>query len=427
MLTADLIVDGRIPRTPRLSPDGKWVTYTVSTMGRDDEQWIAATDGSVNRRLASERSGPEEGRHLLYLGKLGLVGGNAVLEVTDGEPRNLTADLAGCPTDLVHVADGPPLMLVADGLDTAVHRLGEGELARIDGLAKDLTAGGGLVAMVASSAYEPENVYAGPPAGPFTRLTDLRPELRDIRWGRQERLSYRAADGLRLDGLLIRPPEGEAPHPLLTIVHGGPYDRYADRLDLSWAPSGQWLAAAGYAVFLPNPRGSKGRGHDFAARVAGAVGREEWTAIETGIDLRVAREVADPERLGIGGWSHGGFMAAWAIGQTDRFRAAVMGAGISDWGLLAETGEEGPTEAALGGTDPANPLAYASEVRTPVLILHGEDDTNVPLSQATLFHETLRVEHELVVYPGEGHRIRGRDHQLDLLHRTRDWFDRWLT
>lgn len=480
-LTAELFVDGRVPRTPALSPDGKWVTYVVR-----DELWLASTDGTVNRRLrkldgpggkpdlpgrhvvevaqqpgggpaavlswATPISDPapvlhvsgeeqtaapgahsltwwrgDDGWHLAYLGKTGLVGGNTVFDVSPagGEHRNLTAGMRFCPTDLAADGDGELLMLVADGLDTAIHRL-DGEVARIDGHAKDLTAGGGMVAMVMSSAYEPPNVYAGPPAGPFRRLTDLRPELTGVRWGRQERLSYRAADGLALDGLLIGPLMGEPPCPLVTIVHGGPYDRHADRLDLGWAFPGQWLAAAGYAVFLPNPRGGLGHGHDFAARVAGAAGHADWPDVEAGIDVLVARGVADPDRLGIAGWSHGGFMAAWAIGRTDRFRAAVMGAGISDWELLAATGEEGPFEAALGGRA-SSPIVYASRIRTPVLILHGERDTNVPLSQATRFRQALRVEHELVVYPGEGHRLREREHRIDVLHRTRDWLDRWLT
>ncbi|MEV5896197.1 alpha/beta hydrolase family protein [Nonomuraea fuscirosea] len=205
-------------------------------------------------------------------------------------------------------------------------------------------------------------------------------------------------------------------------------------------PSGQWLATAGYAVFLPNPRGGEGHGHAFAAAVAGAVGLGEWTDVNTGIDLLIAEGVADPDRLGIGGWSHGGFMAAWAVRQTDRFQAAVMGAGISDWGMLVATGEGGVLEAGLSGScgwegpgphphDRLSPVSYAAKIRTPVLILHGEDDANVPLGQATYFHRALRRfggEHEFVVYPREGHVIQERRHQIDVLERTRAWFDRWL-
>ena len=432
---------------PEVDPEPRLHVLDQFT-GRVQDLGPAAADASSPVWWAAP-----DGWHVAHLGKTppALVGGSAILDVAvaTGGHRNLTAGLTGCPTHLVQTGSGPPLVLVADGLDTEVHRLDPAghltEVLRITGSATALTTDrtGATVALVVSTAYTPGDVHTGPTGGPLTRLTDLRPELRGVRWGVQERLSYRAADGLALDGLLIRPAgrsRADGPFPLVTLVHGGPYDRHADQLQLGWDPSGQWLAAAGYAVFLPNPRGGRGHGHDFAARAAGAVGLGEWTDIGTGIDLLVAAGVADPGRLGIGGWSHGGFLAAWAVGQSDRFRAAVMGAGISDWGMLAATGEEGPFEAALAGStgwdgtgphrhDRHSPISYAGRVRTPVLILHGERDTNVPVSQAEFFHRALRhfgAEHQYVVYPREPHALREREHQLDVLRRTREWFDRWL-
>jgi dipeptidyl aminopeptidase/acylaminoacyl peptidase len=392
----------------------------------------------------------QDGWHLSYLARTppDLVGGDAVFDVvvSTGRTRNLTAGMTVCPVELVQAGSGTPLALFADGLDTAVHRLDEhvGEVTRVKGFAKFLAVRGDVITAVVSTSHEPKDVHAGSQGRPLTRLSDTSPELRDVRWGTQERLSYKASDGLALDGLLILPPgksRQDGPFPLVTLVHGGPYDRHADQLQLSWSPSGQWLATAGYAVFLPNPRGGQGHGHTFAASVAGAVGTDEWTDILTGIDMLIADRVADADRLGIGGWSHGGFMAAWAAGQTGRFKAALMGAGISDWGMLAATGEEGPFEAGLGGStgwettgphrhDQLSPISFASKIRTPVLILHGESDTNVPIAQAEFFHRALRrfgVEHEYVVYPRENHSIRERNHQLDVLRRTREWFGRWLT
>ena len=300
-----------------------------------------------------------------------------------------------------------------------------------------------MVAALASTSYEPVNVHAGPPGDQLIRLSDTQPELRAISWGNQERLSYRASDGLGLDGLLIVPAgrsRADGPFPLITWVHGGPDSRHSDQFMLAPHSPGQWLATAGYAVFLPNPRGGVGHGRDFAAAVAGSVGGAEWSDIVSGIDLLIAEGVADPDRLGIGGASHGGFMAAWAIGQTDRFKAAMMAAGISDWGMLAATSEGGTLDAALSGScgwegtgphphDRVSPVSFASKIRTPVLIVHGEDDTNVPASQAIYFHRALSwygAEHELVIYPREGHGFAERNHQLDLLRRTRAWFDRWL-
>jgi dipeptidyl aminopeptidase/acylaminoacyl peptidase len=399
--------------------------------------------------------------HLAYLARpepFGGYGGYAVYDVAVTAAaalhRDLTEGMAVCPAGLAQVAGGPPLALFADGLDTAIYRLDAGRrrfrcLSGRDGLVDSLTAGrsGEVVAALASTSREPVNVHAGPPSGPLIRLSDTQPALRAIRWGTQERLSYRASDGLGLDGLLILPPgrsRADGPFPLITWVHGGPPDRYADQFLLGPRRPGQWLAAAGYAVFLPNPRGGVGHGRDFAAAVVhsagGTVGGADWRDIVTGIDLLIAEGVADPDRLGIGGASYGGFMAAWAIGQTGRFKAAMMDAGISDWGTLLATSTFGTMDAALGGSygwegtgphphDQVSPISFASKIRTPVLIVHGEADTNVPVSQAIYFHRALRwygAEHQLVIYPREGHSFVERNHQLDLLCRTRAWFDRWL-
>jgi dipeptidyl aminopeptidase/acylaminoacyl peptidase len=393
----------------------------------------------------------EDGWHLGYVALTPpvLQAGTAVFDLAMGSRvrRNRTADLPMCPTELCQT-DTAPLVVFADGLNTTLARLdptGPTPLSQHPGHLDALTTtpAGTAIAALTGTRYQPTNVHVGPPTGPLRKITDTRPELDDITFGTQRPLSYRAADGLELDGLLVLPvgkSASDGPFPLVTIAHGGPYDRYADCLQLFWFPSAQWLATAGYAVFLPNPRGGQGHGHAFAASVAGRVGREEWTDILTGIDLLIAEGIADPDRLGIAGGSHGGFLAAWAIGQTDRFRAALVSAGVTDWGMLAPTGENGQFEAALGGStgwngigphphDAVSPISFASHIRTPVLILHGAQDTNVPLGQAVYLHRALRhfaAEHEFVIYPREGHSLQERNHQLDILRRTRAWFDRWL-
>jgi len=394
--------------------------------------------------------------HVAYVGEPEPFGGLVVYDVVPGgpagsaSPRDLTSGMDVTPTGLAQVADGPPLAVFESGLDTQIHRLDPGPmrfrcLSERTGSIDSLTASrsGDVVAVLASTAHEPVNVHAGPPGGPLSRISDTRPELREIEWGTQERLSYKASDGLALDGLLILPSgrsRADGPFPLVTLVHGGPDDRYADEFMLAAHCPGQWLAATGYAVFLPNPRGGTGHGHEFAAAVVGDLGGAELSDILEGIDMLVAAGVADPDRLGIAGPSHGGFMAAWAVGQTDRFKAALVNAGITDWGMLAGTGEYGATDGVLAGSfgwegigphphDRVSPISFASKVRTPVLIVHGENDTNVPLVQAIYFHRALSrygTEHDLVVYPREGHGLRERNHQRDLLLRTRAWFDRWL-
>ena len=301
---------------------------------------------------------------------------------------------------------------------------------------------GAVIAALASTSYEPANVHAGPPGGQLIRLSDTRPELRAIRWGSQQRLSYRAPDGLGLDGLLIVPPgrgtRADGPFPLITLVHGGPDYRHADEFMLAPHPTGQWLATAGYAVFLANPRGGVGHGRDFAATVARSVGGSEWSDITSGIDLLIAEGVADPGRLGIGGARLAG---SWPPG--DRADRPVQGRGDGrrdrDWGTLVAT-SEGPTlDAALSGScgwerpgphphDLVSPISFASRIRTPVLIVNGQDDADVPVSRRSSFPcaQLDRAEPELVIYPREGHGLVERNHQLDLLRRTRAWFDRWL-
>ncbi|GAB3458063.1 hypothetical protein GCM10027570_41220 [Streptomonospora sediminis] len=382
-------------------------------------------------------------------------GAQAVFDVAAAaavpEHTNLTAGLDRCPVELVQADGGPPLALFAHGLDTEIHRLDPhirrfARTQRTPGLLESLSCDrtGSRVGVVAAGAREAGQVHSGPADGPLARLTRLRPELDRFAWAGRERLSYPARDGLfDLDGLLLTPvgaAPDDGPFPLVTWVHGGPYSRYADRFTLSPHAPAQWLAHAGYAVFLPNPRGGMGRGRAFAEAVVGALGAGEWCDIEDGIDLLVQRGVADPGRLGIGGWSHGGFLASWAVGRTDRFAAAVVGAGVSDWGMLAATGEAGADEAGLSGSvgwegpgphphDAVSPVSFASRIRTPVLILHGDEDTNVPVGQAVYLHRALRrfgVEHEFVRYPGEGHGIHGRDNQIDVLERTRTWFGRWM-
>ena len=207
---------------------------------------------------------------------------------------------------------------------------------------------------------------------------------------------------------------------------------------LGW---GQLLATAGYAVLLPNYRGGVGHGNDFAAAARAGMGTVEWDDVMAATDAVVERGIADPARLGIGGWSQGGFLTAWAVTQTDRFAAAVMGAGVSDWGMMAATSDMETFEAQLAGDTPwdgpgphhyakGSPISYASRRTTPLLILHGADDSRVPASQAVAFHRALRDQDapvELVTYPREPHGIAERRHQEDLMRRVREWFDRWLT
>jgi dipeptidyl aminopeptidase/acylaminoacyl peptidase len=198
------------------------------------------------------------------------------------------------------------------------------------------------------------------------------------------------------------------------------------------------MASAGYAVFLPNYRGSTGWGLAFAEANLGDMGGKDFDDMMLGVDSLVAAGIADPARLAVAGWSYGGFTAAWAVSQTDRFRAAVMGAGISHWlsfhgkSCLADWDAihyaASPYE--RGGTfERFSPLTHHDQLSTPTLILHGENDQDVPVEQAYLFYRTLKdrnVPVELIVYPREDHAVKERAHQLDMSRRVLAWLERYL-
>jgi dipeptidyl aminopeptidase/acylaminoacyl peptidase len=202
---------------------------------------------------------------------------------------------------------------------------------------------------------------------------------------------------------------------------------------------GQLLAANGFAVFQPNIRGSTGYGHDFLV-----MNREDWGGgdykdVIAGVDYLIEQGITDADRLGIGGWSYGGYMAAWAVTQTDRFHASVSGAPMTD--LASEYGTESASINAYDtwylGTPYENldiftqrsPVTHVKNTRTPTLILCGENDVTDPIGQCQQFYRGLKryeVETELVIYPREGHGIREEKHQVDRLQRYLDWFKKYL-
>lgn len=263
----------------------------------------------------------------------------------------------------------------------------------------------------------------------------------EVTFGTVEDFCFTAVDGQALDGVVIRPATPvDGPAPMVVLIHGGPYGRSGRDLHCSPLDWGQWLATAGYAVLMPNYRGGFGHGERFAASVRGDMGGAEWGDVVAAVDAAVERGIADPDRLGIGGWSQGGFLTAWAVTRTDRFKAGVMGAGVSDWGAMALMSDVPTFEETLAGDSPwdhagphrgaeRSPMSYASQRTSPLLILHGEKDERVPASQGTGFHRALRSQDtpvELVIYPREPHGIAERRHQQDLLRRVRGWYQRWI-
>jgi dipeptidyl aminopeptidase/acylaminoacyl peptidase len=300
----------------------------------------------------------------------------------------------------------------------------------------------GRIAVALETPTSPREIYIGDRQAntiEWQQLTHLHPQAAELAIGETVVHHWKGADGWEMQGLLIRPvgyEPGER-YPTVMWIHGGPTGVSASR----YYAAGGWnqlFANEGYAVFLPNYRGSVGWGLAFAESNLGDMGGKDWQDMLLGIDSLVEAGIADPDRLAVAGWSYGGYSTAWAITQTDRFRAAVMGAGISHW--LSFHGRSGladwdaihyqanPYE--RGGVyERFSPLTHIDRARTPMLILHGQEDEDVPVEQSHLFYRALRdhqVPTELIVYPREHHGIAERAHQLDMARRVLAWMRQHL-
>lgn len=382
----------------------------------------------------------------------GMSGGDLWLVAADWDtPRNLTPGL-GCSISRAIWEPGGGALIgdAIDGTGTSVVRVGvEGEVERLwhaaatvsyDGLS--IAADGATFAAVRSDARHPTEVWGGAVGRDgvtWRPLTDLHAEVRERLTAEFADVAWRGPDGLELGGLLMLPEGRTGPTPLVAIIHGGP----TGAVRHGFVPSGlaalaPLLAARGIASFLPNYRGSNGRGVAFAEAILGDMGGKEWEDIVAGLDHLVATGVADPARLAIGGWSYGGFMTMWAVGQDPpgglRFKAAVAGAGIANWQSFHGGSILHAWDSAFHRADPFDPagpyiarapLTYLDRIATPTLILHGDADRDVPPGQSWEFFRALRdrgVETQLVLYPGSPHGPRKPRHVRDILARSLAWF-----
>ena len=218
-------------------------------------------------------------------------------------------------------------------------------------------------------------------------------------------------------------------------MHGGPSWAWLDDIGSTWT---QTLASAGYAVLRANIRGSWGRGVAFADAAMYDMGGKDLQDLLDGVDYLVKRGLVDGNRVAIGGGSYGGFMSAWAITQTTCFKAAIMSAGVSDFhSFHAQSRISDWDMRFLGGNPLEHPelyrersaITYAARVQTPTLILHGEEDHDVPINQSHAFYRALRernVPVEFVIYPREGHGLVEREHRKDCEERILYWLERYL-
>src|SRR5579872_1098912 len=441
---------------------------------------VSAAGGAIHplthlTRQADALTWTRDGAQVVYVSgewsDRGLIGGDVFVVGADGgEARNLTPGIECSPSWLTDLPEGGGFLFAAwNGLTCSSGILNASPPSASEQATFRAEPADGSITLLAPDFYLGERFQPRLSPTPDLRrfaathsdqsvvgdvyLGELAADRASITWRRlthfnalleetlelapSRRISYEGADGWRIEAIFtppLHPTEGELP-PLIAYVHGGPTSAYRD----TWGDLvTQRYASAGYAVLRPNPRGSIGRGVAFADAVLGDMGGKDFQDILAGVDYVIAQGWADADRVGIQGWSYGGFMAAWAVSPTDRFKAALMGAGVCDFpSFHAQSNIPDWDMRIIGAAPTENPDAYhahsalhfASRITTPTLICHGENDPSVPVNQAYAFHRALRergVDVELAVYPREGHGLRERDHNRDLAERSLRWFDRYL-
>lgn len=254
--------------------------------------------------------------------------------------------------------------------------------------------------------------------------------------GSSEAVAWSAPDGLRIEGILCTPP-GDGPFPLVINIHGGPVWSFRNSWSLfyPWTPL---LLANGYAVLNPNPRGSSGRGQEFARLVFGEMGGDDTYDFTSAVDALVERGIVDSTRVGLMGGSYGGFMSSWLVTQDQRWAAAIPSSPVTNWYSQHFTTNipffdalflDGNPEVPGDKFHSRSPVAFASKVRTPCLNIAGALDRCTPPTQAREFHQALLehgVESMLAIYPQEGHGVRAFPALIDYCARTLDWFQRHM-
>ena len=436
------------------APDGSRF-YVVATDQPGSDRWldrlctVSLADGAVHP-LATPK-GPfgdlrvsPDGKRLAYVGSPadGPTPHDLIVQSVDGKaPRNLTAASIDRPVQTYAWRSNGSLIVEAEtGFGSAFYEVTlDGKATKKASLPANpgdfaLSPSGALVFVGQTTTAAPE-VWLSSPGSKPQAVTTLNAAWKDVPLIAPEILKYKSFDGVEIEAALLRPKglATGARAPLVVLVHGGPTGRWSDAFN-SWS---QLLVSRGYAVLMPNVRGSTGYGHKFVEMNRADWGGGDFKDVMAGVDHLIHIGVADPEKLGIGGWSYGGYMSAWAITQTDRFKASMVGAGMSD--LATEFGTEidsaydewfyGLPWENREKFQASSPMSYIQRAKTPTLILQGENDVIDPVSQSQPLYRALKrlgVPSDFVLYPRAGHGLREEKQILDCARRIVAWFDLYV-
>ncbi len=461
-LTADRQADDT---APVYSPDGRQIAFfsdrTSDRTGKLELDVVDARAGATAHKL-TEFFAPNkpalrftpDGTRLVYTTGLEprlnayIQDRLSVFTLAEGKSRLLTERLDRALMRISAPNDATIAAIVEDdGVELPVSvRLDTGEVQRLvtgKWSATSICGVGEHVAVVASNDSSVPEVYAVEPQGlrKLTHHNDA--EMAELAFGAVEDISFPSRDGTIIHGLMVKPADyraGQA-YPTILWIHGGPNGQDSHGMSADTYPlelERQWFAAHGYVVLAVNYRGSSGRGGAFAQAIAADWGHKEVADLLGAVDYAVREKIADPHRLGVGGWSYGGILTDYTIASDTRFKAAISGAGsanqLATYGtdeyILQYNAELQPPWAATPlWLKVSYPFFHADRIKTPTLFLGGDKDFNVPIAGGEQMYAALRtlgVPAQLIVYPGQHHLLTRPSYIKDRLQRYLAWFDRYL-